>query len=718
MSPVSGGGFPGTRAGRAGMVSRASERRARPSGRTKFPAGKFESVPGIPPPDTGPARFADVVLDTPMEHALSYRIPATLQGQVAVGQRVLVPLRAGAKVGIVVALSNASSVRGIKPIYRLFDDAPMLSADLLELSTWMAHTYCASRGEALFAMLPGPLRHGRLPQAPESPADPSPAEARVPPLQLTGQQMTAVTRIRDALAADRHQVFLLHGVTGSGKTEVYLHTIQHMLASGRDSLVLVPEIALTPQTIERFVSRFGAAHVAVLHSRLRVSQRLAEWSRVVHGRARVVIGARSALFAPVRRLGLIVIDEEQEHTYKQDDTPRYHARDVAIERARLTNAVVVLGSATPSLEAYARAQAGTYTLLTLPERIDHQPLPTVELVDVQRLPSRGGRAVLSPQLESALEKTLAERQQAILFINRRGFSTFIQCKGCGTVARCPHCQVSLTFHQADQQLACHHCRHREPVPSICPACRGRYVKFRGTGTQRVESDLARRFPTARIARMDTDAMRPRDSHDTMLAQFRRHEIDILVGTQMVAKGHDFPQVTLIGVVNADTALHLPDFRAAERTFDLLTQVAGRAGRGTLPGRVIVQTALPDHPAIMHAKQHDYTGFYAEEMQHRRALKLPPTTALAQITVRARKEDLARVEAEKMLARLTRVKRPAAVILGPTPSPLYRLRGHYRWQIVLSATTLKYLLSRLEPIRGLRRSGSAIVTIDVDPWSPW
>ena len=411
------------------------------------------------------ARFADVVLDMPMDHALSYGIPASLRGRVTIGQRVLVPLRNGANVGVVVALSVDSAVRGIKPIRQLIDDQPLLSADLLRLSEWMARTYCASRGEALFAMLPGPLRHGRLPLpagAPDTALHAAP-EPRVAPMTLTAQQSTAVDAIRDALTANRHETFLLHGVTGSGKTEVYLHVMQQMLAEGRDSLMLVPEIALTPQAIERFTSRFGAGQVAVLHSRLRLRQRLAEWSRVVHGEARVVIGARSALFAPVRRLGLIVIDEEQENTYKQEDTPRYHARDTAVERARLAGAVVVLGSATPSLEAYSRAQAGTYTLLTLTERIDRQPMPVVELVDLQRLQFRGGRTVLSPQLETAIEKTLADHQQAILFLNRRGFSTFIQCRGCGTVARCPNCQVSLTFHQATNQLACHHCRHRQRI---------------------------------------------------------------------------------------------------------------------------------------------------------------------------------------------------------------------------------------------------------------
>ncbi len=695
------------------------------------PRGDGLDVPSVdvgPPsrPARGPAgphslaRFVEVALDLPTAGALSYRIPPTLQGRVVIGQRVQVPLRNRTMIGCVVGLSQKPAFPRVKPIQRVLDDQPVLTPDLVQLSDWMARTYCAGRGEALAAMLPGPLRRGRpLTPTADTPVPPTgTAEAPAPAPTLTAQQAAAVARIREALDAGRHEVFLLHGVTNSGKTEVYLRVIQQVLAQGRDSIVLVPEIALTPQTIERFTHRLGAAQVAVLHSRLTERQRLSEWSRLAQGRAHVVIGARSAVFAPVRRLGLVVVDEEQESTYKQEETPRYHARDTAVERARTAGAAVILGSATPSLEAYTRAQDGRYTRLTLTERIDRQPLPAVEIVDLRRLAGRGTRAVLSPQLETALGRTLADQQQAILFLNRRGFATFIQCHGCGAVVRCPTCRVTLTFHQASGLLLCHHCRHREPAPELCPACHGHYVRFRGAGTQRVESELARRFPTARIARMDTDTMRPRASHETVLSRFRRHELDVLIGTQMVAKGHDFPQVTLIGIINADTALHLPDFRAGERTFDLLTQVAGRAGRGTAPGRVIIQTALPDHPAIVHASRHDYEGFAREELQHRRALHLPPVAALARLTVRAKREERAKTAAETLAAQLQRVRRPAAMVLGPSPAHLYRLRGFYRWHLIVSAKTLDALLARLAPIRRLRHAGGALITIDVDPWNPW
>ncbi len=668
-------------------------------------------------PTSRAPRYADVVLNIPLATPLTYGIPPAWRGRVRPGQRVRVPLRHRDAIGLVVGLRTNAAFPRVKPIQAFLDEEPLLPAELLELSQWVAHTYCAGWGETLAAMIPGLLRQGRTTVTPRTPWT-GPESTPSQPLTLTAEQEAAARRIQAALDARRHETFLLHGITGSGKTEVYLHAISRALQQGHGSIVLVPEIALTPQAIARFTARFGPDQVAVLHSGMRESHRLQHWHRVAQGQARIVIGARSAIFAPVHQLGLIVVDEEQESTYKQDEVPRYHARDVAIERGRQHHAVVILGSATPSLEAYARARRGLYTLLELTHRIDQRPLPTVQIVDVQRLAFSPQARLLSPPLERALEATLAEGQQAIVLLNRRGFATFVQCTGCGAVARCPDCQVTLTFHQAGRQLVCHHCQRRQPVPERCPTCEGRYVKFRGTGTQRVESELARHFPTARIARMDSDAMRPHGSHERILAQFHRGEIDILIGTQMVAKGHDFPQVTLIGVINADTALHLPDFRAAERTFSLLTQVAGRAGRGSLPGRVIVQTSLPKHEAIVAASRHDYAAFARAELAHRRALQLPPLTAMAQITVRAPREPQAREAAEALVERLQRLRRPAATLLGPAPSPWARLRRLYRWQLIVTARTREALLTRLAPIRGLRRLQGAQILIDVDPWNPW
>lgn len=665
-------------------------------------------------------RYAKVLLDLPAETAFSYRIPAALRGRLHPGQRVWVPLRQRRTVGCVVRLAARSPVPSPKPIEALIDETPLLPQELLILSRWVAERYCTSWGEALYAMLPGPLRRGRTTIIPRKPWQPQVVTASAPPV-YTAEQAEAARQLADAVEAGRHQVFLLQGVTGSGKTEVYLHAISRALAHGRGSIVLVPEIALTPQAIERFTARFGGDRIAVLHSAMRESHRLQEWHRIAGGQARIVIGARSAILAPVHALGLIVVDEEHETTYKQDDAPRYHARETAVERARLTQSIVILGSATPSLESAYRAEQGLYTRLTLTERIDRRPLPTVQIVDLRRQPRlalpRAGR-LLSHPLESALAQTLADGQQAIIFLNRRGFSTIVQCAGCHAVVQCPACQAAMTYHQAALQLICHHCRAQQAVPTICPSCEGRYVRFRGTGTQRVESELARLFPMARIARMDTDAMRRRGSHDAVLTRFRRGEVDFLVGTQMVAKGHDFPQVTLIGIINADTAMHLPDFRAAERTFGLLTQVAGRAGRGEAPGRVVIQTYLPTHYAIVAASRHDYEGFYRQELAHRRALRLPPVAALALVTVRALQEPKAKAAAEQVAATLRSAPRQRVAVIGPTPSPVYRLRRYYRWQIVVKANSWPALLARLRPIRGRRHLGGAQILIDIDPWSPW
>ncbi|MEK7706933.1 MAG: primosomal protein N', partial [Verrucomicrobiota bacterium] len=434
--------------------------------------------------------------------------------------------------------------------------------------------------------------------------------------------------------------FLLHGVTGSGKTEVYLQAIAHALEQGKGAIVLVPEISLTPQTVERFKARFSSGKlktlVAVLHSHLSAGERHDEWHKIRQGRARIVIGARSAIFAPVEPLGLIVVDEEHEHTYKQEEAPRYHARDVAIVRGQMENAVVVLGSATPSLESYHNCKKGKYTLLELPERVDDQKMPHVRVVDMRQA-ARGGKGIpiFSQQLKEAIAQRLERGEQTILFLNRRGYSTSLQCPLCGFVAKCPNCSLSLTYHRPEQKLSCHLCGHVEPVPAVCPEvkCKNPAIRYAGTGTQRVEETLAKLFPQARIKRMDSDVMKRKDDYRKVLGDFRTGKIDILVGTQMIAKGLHFPNVTLVGIIYADLALHLPDFRAGERTFQLLTQVAGRAGRGDVEGEVFVQAFTPFHPAIQYARRHDFTGFYEQEIEFREQLKYPPASRVALLTLR-------------------------------------------------------------------------------------
>ncbi|MBS3948875.1 MAG: primosomal protein N' [Dethiobacter sp.] len=530
---------------------------------------------------------------------------------------------------------------------------------------------------------------------------------------LTAEQEHALTAIRAGMKGNAPCNILLHGVTGSGKTEVYLQAIEEVLAAGKGSIVLVPEISLTPQMIDRFTSRFGD-WVAVLHSRLSAGERYDEWRRVASGEAMVVVGARSAVFAPLSELGLIVLDEEHEHSYKQEETPRYHARDVALWRAQQHRAVLLLGSATPSLESYCLAEKGDYVLSRLPNRIHDRPLPPVEIVDLRREMKEGHRSVFSRALLAALANTQAAGRQAIILLNRRGYATFVLCRECGFVLRCPACQLALKFHVTDEQLRCHYCEHQEPYPLVCPACAGRYIRHFGTGTQRVVEELQKHFPSLRLARLDADATARKGAHRQILASFRRGEYQVLVGTQMVAKGLDFPNVTLVGVITADTALNLPDFRAGERTFQLLTQVAGRAGRGEAGGRVIIQTYAPDHYAVQAAKTHDFEGFYRQELAARQELEYPPFSRLVRFVISGGKEE----DVIRAAEFLPDILEPQVDALGPSPCPLAKLRGQFRWQVVARGFELETLLSVSKEAVALFRdnplAGEVRLTVDVDP----
>jgi primosomal protein N' (replication factor Y) len=534
-----------------------------------------------------------------------------------------------------------------------------------------------------------------------------------PVMPLTAAQRQALAEIEAAMAGMAPSTVLLHGVTGSGKTEVYLQAIAGCLAKGRGSIMLVPEISLTPQMIDRFTARFGDL-VAVLHSRLSDGERYDEWRRVKVGRARVVVGARSAVFAPLDNIGLIIVDEEHDHSYKQEETPRYHTRDVAQWRARHHGAAVVLGSATPSLESYRLAEEGDYSLCRLPSRIYDRPLPPVEIVDLRRELREGHRSVFSRPLLSALAETVAAGRQAILFLNRRAYATFVLCRECGFVLRCPDCQVALKYHAAGQELRCHYCEHRQPYPLACPGCAGRYIRHFGTGTQRVEEELQRAFPEWRLARLDADTAARKGAHRRILSAFRRGEYQVLVGTQLVTKGLDFPNVTLVGVITADTALNLPDFRAGERTFQLLTQVAGRAGRGEAGGRVVVQTYAPDHYAVLAAKTHDFEGFYRQELKARAELGYPPFGCLVRFLFSGSGEDDV-TQAAELLADFLQ---PQAEILGPAPCPLSRLRGRFRWQVVARDVSLEKLLAMGREAASFFRNsdpvGDVRLTVDVDP----
>ena len=542
-------------------------------------------------------------------------------------------------------------------------------------------------------------------------------------LILNQEQTHALKEITQALdSPEKSRPILLHGVTGSGKTEIYLQAIRAALERECTAIVLVPEISLTPQTVERFKGRFADMQdaVAVLHSHLSEGERHDEWHKIHSGRARIVIGARSAIFAPLKNLALIVVDEEHETTYKQEEAPRYHARDVAIVRAKIEKCVVVLGSATPSLESYHNAAIGKYRLVTLTQRIDEKQMPLMRIVDLRQERRKGKAAtILSEKLRAAIADRMEKREQTILFLNRRGFSTSLLCSNCGEARNCPNCSVALTFHRHPAvagRLSCHLCGHTAAVPKKCPACGKDALIYAGFGTEKVEATVSQIFPKAVVRRMDADSMTRKEAYRETLRNFRTGNIDILVGTQMIAKGLHFPNVTLVGIINADLALHLPDFRAGERTFQLLTQVAGRAGRGETSGEVFVQTYTPFSPSIQFARHHDFAGYFQQELEFRERCDFPPFKHAILITVRSPHEGRAKLSAETLQRRLKEAL-PEEFILGDaTPAPLEKLQGQFRFHILIRGEAIMRL-SRLvrETIDKLPFPEDVTVTVDVDPY---
>ena len=536
------------------------------------------------------------------------------------------------------------------------------------------------------------------------------------PKKLTAEQAQATNAVDQAIDEDQAATFLLEGVTGSGKTEVYLQIIQHALAQGKSALMLVPEISLTPQIVRQFKARFGD-QVALLHSALSDGERYDEWRRIEKGDAQVVVGARSAIFAPIKNLGVIIMDEEHETSYKQEDMPRYHARDVAQWRGQYHHCPVVLGSATPSLESRARAQKGVYQWLRLTKRINGKDLPHVQLVDMRQAGRYAPTTDISQELATEIQKKLALNEQVVLMLNRRGYSSFLMCRECGEVIKCPNCDISLTYHKDTNSLKCHYCGHEEPVPQVCPNCHSKAVRYFGTGTQRVEKELTELFPTARVLRMDVDTTRRKGAHERILDEFGKHHADILLGTQMIAKGLDFPNVTLVGVLNADTSLGLPDFRASERTFQLLTQVSGRAGRAEKEGNVLIQTYNPDHYAIQYAQRQDYEHFFGKEMQVRHQGGYPPYYYTIQITASARTEADAAQKMFQIRGEIVNYLSQNAVILGPTPQSIMRINNRYYYQLVIKYKNEpqleNYLQNLLLTSQKEERNGLQIV-IDRDP----
>ena len=787
------------------------------------------------------AQFARVLVDQSGSHAFDYEIPPQLDGKIAVGSRVRVPVRTRTLLATVIEVLGETDARGVRPITEVVGTRPILSPLLVRLAHWIADYYCCELEAAMRAVLPQVIRKGdtgfktqmfvRLAREISDgeladlerkavkqwavvdflknstaaiPAaqllkeigathqvigalekkgfivtsddavqrDPHADDTflHAPQLVLNDEQTAVFAEVKRAIARGAHAPpragfgaspkqssnddaskkvregeapspargspapppplvpssssegacappILLHGVTGSGKTEIYLQAIQLVLDRGQTAIMLVPEISLTPQTVERLKSRFSAAQetVAVLHSHLSEGERHDEWHKIADGRARIVIGARSAIFAPLENLGLIVVDEEHENSYKQEETPRYHGRDIAVLRASFENCPVILGSATPSLESFRNAQTGKYQLLKLTQRVDSQKMPLIRVIDM-RMEARKGTALISEKLRQAIEARLAKKEQTILFLNRRGFSTSLICHVCGHVCQCPNCSISLTFHRAADRLVCHICGHRGVTPKKCPECKDPGIRYAGAGTEKVEEAVSKIFPKAVVKRMDADTMTRKESYRETLGAFRTGKIDILVGTQMIAKGLHFPNVTLVGIVNADLGLHLPDFRAGERTFQLLTQVAGRAGRGDVEGEVFVQSFTPHHPAIQFARHHDCDGFWEQEIEFREKWGYPPFSHMALITIRSEHQARAQFSAET-LARRLKDSPPAGVTLSePAPAPLEKSKGSYRFHVMLRTRsvlkTSRWLRAVLEK---LTFPEDVIVTVDVDPY---
>lgn len=619
---------------------------------------------------------------------------------------------------------------------------------LLDAGEPLATADLAKRVNASVSLLRTLERHGfiHITQA-ETVRNPLGTESVAPTqrLHLNPAQLTAFSEIQNALASHtvggvcnpdasnrtkRPPTFLLHGVTGSGKTEVYMQAMAEVLANGKSVIALVPEISLTPQAAARFVGRFGD-RVALLHSRLSDGERYDQWHRIQKGEADIVIGPRSAIFAPVQSLGMLIIDEEHSDSYKSDNAPRYHAREVAQKRSELANCPVLLGSATPSLESFHQAKNGSYRLLSLPNRVFDRKMPDVHIVDMRTELKKGNRTIFSDILRSSIEERLVRREQIILFLNRRGHSTYVFCRTCGYVERCDNCSISLTYHRETQQLVCHHCGAKRPTHATCPQCSSEAIRFFGVGTERLEQEVQKAFPRARVQRFDADSTSRKNAHQQILEAFEQQKIDILIGTQMVSKGLDFPNVTLVGVIAADTALNLPDFRASEQTFSLLTQVAGRSGRAELEGKVVIQTYMPEHYCIAAAQHHDYLDFYRQEVEERDALRYPPFSHVAVLLLRGKDEkeviDTAYVVRDQLemwqtdrehTSRVSDIEEPAVEILGPAPAPLSKIEGKFRWHLLLRSPTAEkigQLLKHLtdDPPATIKSKAIEFV-IDIDP----
>ena len=660
--------------------------------------------------------FAQVALPLPIRQTFTYRVPGELAARALPGVQVQVPFRGRARRGFLIELRAETALERVEDLAAVLTP-PLITPHLLELARWISDYYLAPLGEVLAASLPGGLEgFARSRARLKAVEDVVMALALPEPHRLTAEQRTATREVESAIARGGFAPLLFHGVTASGKTEVYLRAANAAREAGGQTLVLVPEVALGAQVVAAFRARFGR-RVGVLHSYLGVGERRRNWELASRGALDVVVGARSAVFAPLPKLRLIVVDEEHEPAYKQSEHLRYHGRDTAVRRAQLLGIPVVLGSATPSLESLANAARGKYKLVRLPKRVAGRAMPAVRVVDLRR--DAQGDALLSRPLRAALAARLERGEQSLLFLNRRGHSHYTQCRSCGFVPECPNCDVTLTLHLAPRAWRCHYCDHLAPATAACPSCGTPFLRYSGAGTQRAEREVAAGYPGARVLRLDLDVAREPGVAAKLLAGFARGDADILIGTQMIAKGLDFPRVTLVGVLDADVALHLPDFRAAERTFQLLIQVAGRAGRGKVPGEVFVQTCTPDHPAITAAALGDESLFLDPELEQRRAAGYPPYVRLVTLLFSGRDEPAVERAAVGVGAALLPAAEAAGVsVLGPAPQVLARLRNQFRWHLLLKGTNAGALRevarAGLEAAAGDPRARGIKVVADVDP----
>ncbi|MFH1548701.1 MAG: primosomal protein N' [Candidatus Omnitrophota bacterium] len=664
-------------------------------------------------------KYVKVLFDLPFDKVLTYHVPVLLDNKAQIGMRCLAPVGKRTCQGFILEIVKKKPAFPTKPVFNIPDALAIFSKEMFELTKELAEYYFTPWIKVLKAALPPGLgKKGLKSEAkPENNLDFS---YQTPSYSLSAQQKDAVSQIQSSIDKKEHEIFLVHGITGSGKTEIYFESIFRSLKQKRGAIFLVPEISLTPQMIKGFQERFGQ-RLALYHSGLTIKQRREEWIRVKTGQADIVLGVRSAIFAPVEKLGVIVIDESHETTYTQQEKFKYSALQAAFIRGKIQKSVVIMGSATPSIETYYHAKKGKYNLIQLTSRVDNKQLPEIIVVDMNKERIEGNRNIMSRRLQAAIKQTIEQAEQVILFLNRRGFSSVVMCKICGHIEKCKNCKVSLVYHTSSNMLICHHCNYSTQVPPICPRCQRSYLHPIGIGTQKVEKEIKKLSPHFVVQRMDSDIIAQKDkTHTEIFEKFLEGKTDILVGTQMLAKGLHFPDVTLVGIISADTQLNLPNFRAGEFTFQLLTQVAGRAGRGEKIGKVIVQTHYPDHYSINNATNYDFEKFYENELGFRKELNYPPFSQLVSLTIKGSSEIKVRKDtiilANMLKSYISQIKKGFELI-GPGPCPIEKIRNKYRWRIIIKSQNSKKLEKLMQ---NLRESWAKIphlqetLSIDLDP----